>query len=156
MGNKEKEEYFSKARNTVFRLLKFRLRSEKEIHEKLKAKNLPVSVIKQTIQYFKDLDLINDRRFAKEWTSSRLKKPFGINRIRLELKMNGIDPAIIETTIKEAINKYEELEVVTRLARYRASKYKNIDPAKIRQRVYGYLLRRGFSMNVIIQAIKAI
>ena len=156
MGNEKKEDIFFKARNTVFRLLKFRLRSEKEILEKLKAKNLPVSVIRQTIHYFKDLDLIDDRRFAQEWTSSRLKKPFGINRIRLELKTNGIDPAIIETTIKEATDKYEESEVVARLARYRASKYKNIGPEKIRQRVYGFLLRRGFNMNVITKAIKAI
>ena len=154
MGNKKKEDILFKTRNTVFRLLKFRLRSEKEILEKLKAKNLPVSVIRQTIHYFKDLDLIDDRRFAQEWTSSRLKKPFGINRIRLELKTKGIDPTIIETTIKEATDKYKELEVVTRLARHRASKYKNIDSKKIQQRVYGYLLRRGFSMNVIIKAIK--
>ena len=105
MSNKEKEELFSEARNTVFRLLKFRLRSEKEIYGKLKAKNLPASVIKQTIEYFKALDLIDDCHFAQAWTSSRLKKPFGINRIRLELKENGIDQEIIDETIKEKTDK---------------------------------------------------
>ena len=154
MGNTEREEHLSKARNTVFRLLKFRLYSEKKIREKLQAKNLSASVINQTISCFKDLDLINDRRFAREWTSSRLKKPLGVNRIRLELKKKGIDPAVIEAAAKKATGQYNELEVVTRLARYRASKYKNIAPEKIQQRVYGYLLRRGFSINIIIKAIK--
>ena len=156
MGNKKKEELTCKARNTVFRLLKFRSRSEKETREKLKAKKLPVSVITQTIAYFKDLDLVNDSRFAKEWTSSRLKKPFGINRIRLELKKKGVDPTVIEATIADATDKYDEFEIVTRLARYRASKYKNIDPEKIQQRVYGYLLRRGFNLSVILKAIKTL
>lgn len=156
MGNKNKEELTCKARNAVFRLLKFRSRSEKEIHEKLKVKKLPDPVIKQTIAYFKDLDLINDHQFAKDWTSSRLKKPFGINRIRLELKKKGIDPTVIEATITDATDKYDEFEVVTRLARYRASKYKNIDPEKIQQRVYGYLLRRGFNLSVILKAIKTL
>ncbi len=156
MTDKEKGKLLVKARNTVFRLLKFRLRSEKEIREKLKAKKLPDPVTKQTIAYFKNLDLIDDHRFAKDWTSSRLKKPFGINRIRVELKKKGIDPETIEETVKEATEKYDELEVVTQLAQYRASKYKSIDPKKIQQRVYGFLLRRGFNMNVIIKALKTI
>lgn len=156
MDKKEKEESFCKARNIVFRLLKFRFHSEEEVRKKLTAKNLPDSVIKQTIQYFKDLGLIDDRRFAQQWISSRLKKPFGINRIRLELKKKGIDSLIIQETLKEATKHYEESEVVTTLARYWASKYKNIAPEKIRQRVYGYLLRRGFNINTIIQVIKSI
>jgi regulatory protein len=156
MSEKENEELFSKARNSVFRLLRFRLRSENEIYAKLKAKKLPVSIIKQTIKYFKDLDLIDDRQFAYAWTSSRLKKPFGINRIRLELKKHGIDPVISEATITAATDGYDELDVVTRLAQYRASKYRNIDPEKIEQRVYGYLLRRGFNTNIIIKAIKTL
>lgn len=154
MDNTDKEERLVKAKNTVFRLLKSRIQSEHEIQEKLNAKNLPVPVIKQTIRYFRDLGLINDRQFAKEWVSSRLKKPFGIDRIRLELKRKGIDPAVIETAIRDSTDQYDEYAVVSRLARYRSSKYKNTDPEKIRQRVYGFLLRRGFSMSVIIKVVR--
>ncbi|MBN1869628.1 MAG: regulatory protein RecX [Candidatus Omnitrophica bacterium] len=156
MDNREEEDYFSKAQNTVCRLLKFRLRSEKELQDKLKAKNLPGSVIKQTIQHLKDIGLVDDLPFARQWVCSRLKKPFGINRIRLELKLKGVDPAAIETVIQETTGQYDELDVVTRLAQRQASKYKNIDHEKIRQRVYGYLQRRGFSTNVILKAIKTL
>ena len=152
----EMEERLRKAQTVVFRLLKFRLRSEKELREKLKAKKLPSPIIKQTIAYFKDLDLIDDRRFARQWTSSRLKKPLGINRIRMELKEKGISPAIIEGALKEVTDQYEESEVVIALAQYRASKYRTCDPEKTKQRVYGYLLRRGFSVNDSIKAIKTL
>ena len=156
MGNSEKEEQFQKAQNTVFRLLKFRLHSEKEICDKLKAKKLPVAVINKTIRHFKNLDLIDDRQFAQHWTASCLKRPFGINRIRLELKKKGINPDIIDEVIKTVTGQYDELEVVIQLAKYRASKYKNVDPQKVKQRVYAYLVRRGFKMNIIIKAIKNI
>jgi len=154
MDNKEKEERFLKARNSVFRLLNFRLRSEGELREKLAEKSLPIPVIEQTIQYFKDLGLVDDRVFAKQWTASRLKKPFGINRIRLELRKKGISAEIIQETLKEATGRYNELEIVTELANNRALKYKDCDPEKIQQRVYGYLSRRGFSTNTIIKAVK--
>ena len=150
------EERFRKAQQIVFRLLKFRLRSEKELQRKLKEKKLPGPIIKQTIQYFKDLELIDDHKFAQQWTSSRLKKPFGLNRIRLELKDKGIDVDIIDEALKSAENQYDELKIVTELAQYRASKHRNADPERIKRRIYGYLLRRGFSMNNIIKAIKTL
>ncbi len=150
------EERLRKAQQVVYRLLKFRLRSSKELQSKLSEKKFSSSIIKQTIQHFKDLQLINDHTFAQQWISSRLKKPFGVNRIRLELKDKGISPDIIEEALKESTDMYEELAIVTELARYRASKYKNDDPQKIKQRVYGYLLRRGFSTNSIIKAIKTL
>ncbi len=152
----EKEERLHKAQTICYRLLKFRLRSEKELQGKLKERKFPAPMIKQTIQYFKDLDLVDDHEFARQWTSSRLRKPFGINRIRIELQKKGICPTVIEETIKEATDTYEESEIVTELAQYRASKYKHHDPEKTKQRVYGFLLRRGFRMDSIIKAIKTL
>ncbi len=152
----ENEERFRKAKMIVFRLLKFRLRSEKELQRRLKEKKLPSSIIKQTIRHFKDCELIDDHTFAQQWISSRLKKPFGINRIRLELREKGVDRDLIEETLSEATSNYEELEIVTELARHRTSKYKSNDSEKTKQRIYGYLLRRGFSLNNIIKAIKTL
>lgn len=152
----EKEEHLYKAQTICYRLLKFRLRSEEELQGKLKERKFPAPIIKQTIEYFKDLDLVDDRKFAQRWTTSRLKKPFGINRIRMELKAKGIGPTIIEEALREATDRYEESEVVTKLAQYRASKYKQADPEKTKQRVYGFLIRRGFSMSSIIKAIKTL
>jgi regulatory protein len=147
---------FRKAKNTCFRLLKIRLRSEQELRDKLSAKNHPILIAEQTIRYFKDCELIDDRLFARQWTSSRLKKPFGFGRIRLELQKKGIEAAIIDEALTEAGHQYDELAVVMPLAKHRATKYGNVSPEKIRQRVYGYLSRRGFNTNTIMKAIKNI
>jgi len=153
MKNNATAESLRKARDTVFRLLKIRYRSEKEIREKLKRKNFSAPIIEQTIQYFKDLELINDRQFAQKWISSRLGKPFGLNRIRFELKDKGIDADILQQELKEATRNYPETEIATALAKRQAAKYENIAKIKVKQRLYGYLARRGFSSTAINKAL---
>ena len=147
---------FCKARNIVFRLLKFRLRSEQELRDTLTAKSLPAPAVEQTIRYFKDIDLINDRVFAQQWISSRLKKPFGLNRIQLELKKKGIEADIIQEAIRKIMDDYDEQAIVTGLMQHRLNQYKGVDTDKIKQRMYGYLLRRGFNSNIIFKAIKTL
>ena len=152
----DKDKDFRKARGFVFRLLKFRSHSEQELRDTLTAKNLPISTVEQTIRYFKNMDLVNDRLFAQQWISSRLKKPFGLIRIRIELKKKGIEAGIIQEAITEVMDDYEEQAIVTELVQHRLHQYKDIDPEKRKRRIYGYLLRRGFHTNIIMKAIETI
>lgn len=156
MDNKQKEGSFRKAKTIVDRHLKFRLRSEQELRDTLTTRNLPAPIIEQTIRHFKGLGLIDDRLFARQWTFSRLKKPFGLNRIRLELKKMGIDQKIIQDVTNETSQQYDELAIVTPLAQRRVQKYHDVEPEKIKQRIYGYLSRRGFNTDIILKAIKDI
>ena len=144
------------AKKTVYRLLTIRLRSEQELREKLISRKFPAAIIKQTIDYFKWLSLIDDGVFARQWTVSRLKKPFGLNRIRLELKKKGIKKTVVERAINEVARSYDEFQVVEQLVRHRLEKYGNLEPQKAKQRIYGLLIRKGFSSGNIMKAIRAI
>ncbi len=143
-----------KAREAVFRLLKIRFRSEQEIRERLTRKQFSKETVEQTIPYFKELGLIDDRQFARKWISSRLLKPFGINRIQFELRNKGIQDEIIHEALRNLTDDYPEEEIVFRLAKQQASKVKNVDLNKSRQRIYGYLARRGFRSATIFKAFK--
>ena len=156
MSTVEREENYTKAKHLVYRLLNIRPRSEFELRQKLQSKNLLKPVIDQALAYFVELDLVNDRQFARQWIISRLKKPFGWNRIRQELELKGISRDIILEIRDEAAGEYDEVKAVTDLAQRRADQYKNIDREKIRQRVYGYLQRRGFNTSTILKAIKSL
>ena len=156
MTSQDKDQDFRKATRIVFRLLKFRLRSEHELRNSLTAKNLPAPTVNQAIQYFKDTQIVNDRFFAQQWISSRLKKPFGFIRIRLELKQKGISAGIIQETIAEAARDYDEQTIVNELAKHRRYQYKNLDREKMKQRMYGYLMRRGFNANCVVKTINAL
>jgi len=42
------------------------------------------------------------------------------------------------------------------LARRRAGRYQGVEPNKVKKRVFDFLARRGFSLDVITKAIKKI
>lgn len=150
---RQKLDYLQKARNYAFLLLKFRPRSEKELYQRLKKKKIDEAIIKETLSFLKDKNFIDDNYFAKAWIESRLKKPFGLRRIKEELRFKGIDKEIISRTIEELSVNYSEEEAVLKVAKAKLDKLKGIAPDKAKRRVFDYLLRRGFSADIIIEVI---
>jgi regulatory protein len=149
------EETLQKARDYAFLLLKFRLRSEEEIYQRLKKKKFDEEVIKQTLSFLNDKGFIDDNLFAKAWIESRIKKPLGLRRIRQELNLKGIDKEIIDREFREIKKNYSEGDLVKKIAQERLKKLKGIEPLSARRRVYAYLLRRGFSPEIIIDALSS-
>jgi regulatory protein len=152
MNNKNTDP-LQKARNYAFLLLKFRLRSEEEIRKRLEKKKFDTRVIESTLSFLKDKGFIDDNYFAKAWVESRIKKPLGIRRLKQELRIKGIDKEIIESRINEIRKDYPEEEIVKQIAKKRLSKIKGIESQKAKKRVYAYLLRRGFSPDIILEAV---
>jgi len=144
---------FQKAKNYAFLLLKFRLRSEKELCQRLEKKKYSTEIIEKTVSFLKEKGFIDDKYFAKSWIESRVKKPLGIRRLKQELLIKGVDNEIIDNRIKELRENYSEEEVVIRIAKNRLNKLKGCDPLKARKRIYAYLLRRGFSPEIVIDIL---
>lgn len=151
--NKNNIDSLERAKNYSFLLLKFRLRSEKEIYERLKRKKFNPEIIKKTISLLKENGVIDDNYFAKVWIESRIKKPLGIRRLKEELRLKGIDKEIIDTQLNEIKRSYTEEEIIKRIAEARFSKLKNIDSQKAKRRVFSYLVRRGFSPEIAMDVI---
>ncbi|MFH0935981.1 MAG: regulatory protein RecX [Candidatus Omnitrophota bacterium] len=142
-----------KAKEYAFLLLKFRQRSEKELFERLKKKNFRENIIKQTLAFLKDKAFIDDESFARAWINQRVKRPYGLRRIIRELKLKGIDEECVAGILQELKESYNEEEVVRRLAKERFERFAGIEPVKAKKRIYSYLLRRGFSPEIIIACI---
>ena len=146
----------AESKKAIFRLLKYRPRSENEIRIKLRDKEFSPDIIQQTVEYFKKIGAINDQQFAIGWIRSRLNKPLGAYRIGRELRQKGIDDDMIAATLADASQDYDEDAAVVSLAQKRLKKYKAIDPLAARRRLYGYLARRGFSNGAIMKALNGI
>ena len=144
------------AREYAFLLLKYRLRSERELLQRLKQKGFSEELCRDTVNFLKDKEFIDDRVFALGWVSSRLKRPFGLRRIRLELVQKGLSKEVIENTFARAEEDYDEEGIVRKLAEQRFSKLKGVEPLKARQRVYAYLMRRGFSPDLVSRIVSSI
>lgn len=144
---------FSKARDYAFLLLKFRLRSEQELYERLKRKKFAEPVIKETLSFLKERGFLDDNLFAKNWIESRLKKPLSIRKIRQELKLKGVAREIIDNQISSIGRDYSEEDIVRGIIRRKLARMKGIEPQIARRRLYAYLVRRGFSAEAVVEAI---
>ncbi|MDD5166325.1 MAG: regulatory protein RecX [Candidatus Omnitrophica bacterium] len=152
MDNK-KTETLQKARAYAFLLLKYRLRSEKELGERLKRKKFDEATVKETLAFLKEKDFIDDKVFARAWIDSRLRKPLGLRKIKQELKLKGINPEIADKIFDSLKQDYSEKDTVGKIFKDRFTRLKNIEPLKAKRRIYTYLLRRGFSGEAIIEAM---
>ncbi len=144
------------ARAYAFLLLKFRLRSENELKTRLKQKGFSEELSKETVNFLKDKEFIDDRVFARSWVASRLKRPFGFRKIKQELIQKGLDKEIIENSLSQVKEHYNESQIVSQLAQQRFSKLKGIEPLKAKARVYAYLIRRGFAPDVVSEIIRGL
>jgi regulatory protein len=149
-------EDLQKAKEYAFLLLKFRLRTEKELADRLKKKKFSEALIKETIEFLKEKKFINDKQFAKLWIESRLKKSLGLRRIKNELRIKGIGKEIIDNSLTEAQEGYSEDETIQDIVRRKIEQLKGIEPQKAKQRIYAYLVRRGFSSQAIAEAVSRI
>jgi regulatory protein len=153
-SNKVQSQNPEKARAYAFLLLKYRLRSENELKTRLRQKGFSPELAESTASFLKDRKFIDDRVFARGWVSSRLKRPWGKRKIQLELMQKGVAAEIIQEALAWAGQDYSESQTVSKLAKQRFSKLQSIDPLKAKMRVYGYLMRRGFSPDLVQDAIR--
>lgn len=153
MENKNKDP-LQRARDYAFLLLKFRLRSEKELWDRLKKKGFDNLVVKETLVFLKDKKFIDDNQFSLGWIESRLRKPLGLRKIRQELKIKGINTEVINKHFDSLKEDYSEENTVLKVVKEKFNKLKGIEPQKAKRRLYAYFLRRGFSPEVVIEVMK--
>lgn len=143
----------NKAKETALRFLSFRRRTEKEIKDKLKQRGFDENTIKRTVEKLKEYDLINDLEFATAWVKERLEyKPRGKRLLRQELWKKGIKKEIIDQALDESSQNEDKsaLELLEKIK----NRYKNLEPQVAKRRIYGYLIRRGFTYDVISQVMR--
>jgi len=141
---------FQKLLNRALRLISRRPRSEKEIRDYLRRKKSPPKLIEEVIKKLKKLKQINDLEFARWWVEQRSTfRPRGKFGLTMELRQKGIDKTIIE----KSINKVDELPLATKLAQKKLRVYKNLPRQEFYQKMSAYLVRRGFSWEIIKKVV---
>src|SRR3989338_3922707 len=148
----------SYGRNYVFRLLSARQRSEKELRQRLSFKGFDPEITEELTDYFKKLNLINDREFARAWIETRLNKPLGFKAIIKELRQKGISEEIIAELIGQKKASFDEITAVRELAERRWARLKssNKPKEKLKSQLYAYLIRRGFPNEIVCDTVNKI
>lgn len=126
------------------RFLSYRPRSEAEVRRNLAQKQIEPAVIDLVLERLQQQSYLNDAEFARYWVENRGRfKPRGARALRYELRLKGVDAAIIE----EALVSLETGSLAYEAARPQAERMANLaesDPAAFKRRLLAYLMRRGF------------
>jgi len=150
---KEDKRNLSRAREYALMLLEYRERSEQEIRERMARKNYDERLIKSTMKSLKNHNLVNDRRFARMWAESCLRRSYGRWKVQADLDKKGIDREIVEQVLRESYSKVDEVQIALALIQKKWPLIKEEKNTLLR-RVSDFLKRRGFPFEVIAEVIR--
>ena len=154
MGSEKFQERLAKAKNYVYRLLGYRARSCQEVRERLKKKGFSKKIIDRVVVELKELDYLNDAEFSSTWVDMKLStSPCGKRLIEQELRRKGIDEEIIRDATERGYSERDEGEIAYNLALRRVQKYSDLDDKKKWQRLYNFLARRGFLLELVYDVV---
>jgi regulatory protein len=155
----EAAEEFNLAKEKAFRLLSYRLRSEKELRGRLEESEFHPAVIDKTIEHLRAARILDDTMFAKAFVNQLLmRKPAGKSLLQRELRSRGITKEIIQEVLRERLTDDEEQHLanaaVQKMLRRLPPAKGQINERKQRQRIANFLARRGFSWPTISAALR--
>lgn len=137
-----------KAYGNALRYVTMRLRSEWEMRDYFRRKEVAEPVADQIITKLRNLRLLDDEVFARSWIANRrILKPTSQRKLAGELKIKRIDQSIIDKVLAEDREETDELEVLRQLVERKRKRYPD------RNKLMQYLARQGYSYDDIKQAV---
>ena len=150
------EDNYIKCKNSALKIIERTYKSEKELRDKLVLKGYDDHIIKLTINFLREYNLLNDTNYAKMYVKDRSRNQ-GKNKIKYKLIQKGIDENIIEEELNK-IDKDEIKKVVYEMAlkKYRVLSKRENDNYKLTQKLYRFLMGKGYDYDLIKDVVKSI
>lgn len=140
------EDVLQQAYERALRYLAQRPRSVAEVRDRLAAHPLPAQTVETVIERLQQAGYLDDAAFAHFWVSNREQfRPRAPLALRQELRQKGVS----DTTINVALHSLDQASSARRAATAQAQRYRALDHTLFRQKLGNYLLRRGFSHDVV-------
>ncbi len=137
----------SKSKKIALRYILFKMRTESEVKSKLNEQGYDDEVIDEVITNLKELGYINDSIYVEKFIKDAVNiKNQGINRIRYELQLRGINNSEVEDKL-QALDYDEEIKLKPLIER-KIKTYKDIDDKTI-NKIKTYFIRKGYSHKLV-------
>jgi regulatory protein len=139
----------------------YRPRSSREVSDHLMRKGYSKELAGSIVHHFESVTLINNLEFARMFVRDKLRrKPTGKALLQKLLAAKGIPSPMIDQVLRENISDDDQKNAARDLAARRMRSTKQslaaLDPTKQKQRLTGYLLRHGFSSEIVQKTIRAL
>jgi len=148
------EEEENKAWQKALRYLNVKPRTEAEIKKYLQHSGFEEETISLIVPKLKERQFLNDQKYAEIYVEDRLKfKPRGKRLLEHELKRKGIKEQDIQKSIED-LDETKEYELAVQLIKKRLNQYLGLDWSTLQRRLGGYLMRKGFTYEVIYKVLE--
>ena len=142
--------HYEAAWGAALRLLSYRPRTEREVRDRL-ARRFPEATAAEVVEALRAQGLLDDARFASQWTYSRsARNPRSARTIARELQAKGVDGALAEEAVREVDDEDSAYRACLKYSRTGGRP----GDAAFQRRLLAYLRRRGFSQSVSRRAFR--
>ena len=138
------------AMNRALGFLAYRARSEKEVRDRLRRYGYGDQTVEGVVGRLEELGYLNDEDFARLVAREKARK-YGPRRVLGELRKSGLDAQIAQDAVDEEFAGRSELEEAFSAAERRYNRGGSDAEAR---RVYGFLVRRGYSSDVCAEVAR--
>lgn len=145
----QEDDHYQQAYQKALTFLNFKMRTMKEVADKLAKQGYDGETIDRVLQKLVELNFVNDHYYAEMYLNeNRSLAMKGPNAIAFELKKKGINDRIVQ----EVISQYDEEEQYNQaltVAEAYVKRQTRVSVKTARQKVYAYLLQRGYESDIV-------
>jgi regulatory protein len=146
----ERETAYQKA----LHFLSFRPRSTAEIRQNLTKRGISESLVQETVARLQGSGLVNDEAFARAWVENRSEfRPRSRSALRMELRLKGLEDEVIQAVLEEQV---DEEALALQAARKYVRRLAGLEWPEFRQKLGGFLARRGFSYTTLSPVVSEV
>lgn len=127
-------------------------RTKKDLEEKLLKNGYPPEAAEAALAYVESFHYIDDKRYALSYIQNQSGRK-GRARIQMELRRKGVPQEYIDQAFQEMEEETDTEAVIRELVQKKRRGQGPMDE-KEKQRLYGFLLRRGFSTSDILSVLR--
>jgi regulatory protein len=133
------------AMTRALNVLGYRARAEGELRERLLRAGYAPETVETVVGRLRELGYLDDAEFARNSAREKARK-YGPRRVYGDLRKSGVGKELAREAVEGQFSEDSELEAAQSAAGRRYNKSERSDV--VARRVYGFLVRRGYSANV--------
>ena len=133
------------AMTRALNVLGYRARAEGEMRERLLRAGYAPETVETVVGRLRELGYLDDAEFARNSAREKARR-YGPRRVYGDLRKSGVGEELAREAVEGQFSEESELEAAQSAAgrRYNTNERSDV----VARRVYGFLVRRGYSANV--------
>ena len=129
-----------------------------DLKRKMLQKGYENHQIEKTVEYLQTYGYLDDMQYAQNYIKDKTRfNNYGSIRLKNELLNKGIDKKIVEDALEQFFDndsiKYDEYTAAKELAIKKMNSYEKDDKAAKYRKLSGFLIRKGYSYDIVNQVV---